>query len=134
MRKERMKRQLTPLIVLAAATFACSGEKPASAPPATSAPATLAPAAPAATLAPATTTAVEVGVPECDEFLRKYEACVTEHVPAASKVQFQDAITQWRKSWRDAAAQPAAKASLVATCKQAVETTRMATTAYGCKW
>ena len=132
-RKERMKRHLTPLLVLAGAvTFACGGEKPAPAPAATAAPPKA--TAPPATLAPAATTAGDIGIAECDDFLRKYEACVTDHVPAATRAQYQVGMDQWRKTWKSIAAQPAARPSLVTACQQALASTKAATSTYGCKW
>jgi hypothetical protein len=128
-----MSRQLTPLILLAcAATFACGGEKPAPTPAATAA-AKAAPAAPAATIA-AAPAGDEVGVAECDDFLKKYEACVTQHVPAASKATFQEGIVQWRRTWKSIAAQPSARASLVGVCQQALATTKTAMSTHGCTW
>ena len=133
-RKELMKRHLTPLLVLAAAvTFACGGEKPAPAPAATAAPPKAA-AAPATTVAPAASAADAIGIAECDDFLRKYEACVTDHVPAATRAQYQAGMDQWRKTWKSIAAQPAARPSLVTACQQALASTKAATSTYGCKW
>ena len=131
-----MKRQVLPLLVLAGAvTFACGGEKPAPAPPppraTAAAPATT--VAPAAVMAPAAA-AGDIGIAECDDFLKKYETCVTEHVPAATKAQFQAGMDQWRKTWKSIAAQPAARPSLVTACQQALDNTKKATATYGCKW
>ena len=136
-RKDTMNRTLTPLLVLAcAAAISCSGEKaPSPAPPAPAVGATATTAAPAApAAAPAMATAESIGVPECDEFIRKYEACVAQHVPAASKAQFEQGMAQWRTAWKSAAAQPAARPSLVTACQQAMASTKMATTTYGCTW
>jgi hypothetical protein len=129
-----MKRLPISLLVLAGAvTFGCGGEKPA---PAATPAARATAAAPAATLAPAVTTATagDIGIPECDDFLKKYETCVSDHVPAATKAQFQAGLDQWRKTWKSIAAQPAARASLVTACQQALDNTKQATSVYGCKW
>src|SRR5262245_65413191 len=108
-----MKRHLTPLLVLAGAvTFACGGEKPA---PSAAAPAPKATAAaPATTVAPAGAmmAAGETGVPECDEYIRKYEACLRDKVPAASKPQLEQALQTYRCTWKGAAAQPMPTATL----------------------
>jgi hypothetical protein len=137
-----MNRYLTSALLFAAATLACGGEKTAPPTPAGGSTATAAaPAAPATATAgipPATGTVTsaggDVGVPECDDFLRKYEACVSQHVPAASKAQFEQGMTQWRAAWKSMAAQPSAKPSLVTACQQALASTKMATTTYGCTW
>lgn len=118
-------------LLFAAATLACSADKPPSpAPPTPAGGATTGMAAPAA----ATSTGGDIGIPECDDFLRKYEACVAQHVPAASKAQFEQGMAQWRTAWKSAAAQPAARPSLVTACQQAMASTKMATTPYGCTW
>lgn len=128
-----MNRHLTPLIVLAcAATLACGGDKLSPAPPMPGGAA----ATPAATLAPAagTTAGGETGIAECDEYLRKYEACLRDKVPAAAKPQLEQALEQYRTTWRAAAAQPAARAALANACQQAITTTKMATSTFGCQW
>jgi hypothetical protein len=131
-----MKRHLTPLLVLAGAvTFACGGSEPSPAPPAPAPRATA--AAPATTVPPAGSmmmAASETGVPECDEYLRKYEACLKGKVPASAKPQLEAAMQTYRQTWKAAAAQPAAKAALTTTCQQATATAKMALGAYGCQF
>jgi hypothetical protein len=76
-----------------------------------------------------------VGVPECDEFLTKYEKCVKEKMPEAARPSTEASVKQMRDSWRQAAsASPATKASLGIACKQAMETTKTSLQAYGCTW
>ena len=75
-----------------------------------------------------------VGVPACDEFLTKYEKCVSSKVPEAARASMKTSLDTMRKSWKQAAANPAAKATLEQTCKQALESTKQATAAYGCEW
>src|SRR5437868_2961656 len=60
-------------------------------------------ASPAATT---TASADKVGVPECDDFIAKYDACISDKVPEAARAQFKTAVQQWRSSWRQAAATP----------------------------
>jgi hypothetical protein len=141
MRKERMKRHLTMIVLAAASTFGCGGEKPAAAPPTPGGGATAtaaAPAAPATATAgipPAVATATgDIGIPECDDYLRKYEACVRDKVPASAKAQLEAALDQHRQAWKAAAAQPAARATLASTCQQSVAAARMSMSAYGCQW
>jgi hypothetical protein len=92
------------------------------------------------TTAPATNTATtnttasaeKVGVPECDDYLAKYDACVTGKVPEAARAQYNASLAQMRKSWHDLAANPQTKASLAQACKTATETARTAMKSYGC--
>jgi hypothetical protein len=121
------------------ASFACSSE-PKPAPPTPAPAATV--AAPAVTAPPATAPAAvttapaagSIGIPECDSYVTKYEACVNQYVPAAQKAQMQAALDANRNAWKAAAAQPAARATLASTCQQAEAAARAAMSAYQCKW
>jgi hypothetical protein len=73
----------------------------------------------------------KIGVPECDDFIAKYEAC-TDKVPEAGRAQYKDALAQWRKSWKQLAANPTTKGGLVAACKQAAEASAASWKMYGC--
>jgi hypothetical protein len=64
--------------------------------------------------------------------LDKYNACVSDKVPAAARAQFQSSLAQWRKAWRDAAANPQTKATLAQQCKMIAEQTAPSMKTYGC--
>jgi hypothetical protein len=91
---------------------------------------------PAATSStPAATTAStgeKIGIAECDDFLDKYDACVSDKVPAAARAQYQSSLAQWRKAWRDAAANPQTKATLAQQCKMIAEQTAPSMKSFGC--
>src|SRR5215212_2889212 len=61
---------------------------------------------PATTTTPTTTTTTttaagdKTGVPECDDFIAKYEACVSGKVPEAQRAMFNTSIKQWRDAWQ----------------------------------
>jgi len=96
-------------------------------------PATKVPAA--STPAGATTasaTGEKVGVAECDAFIAAYETCVNNKVPAAMRAQFNASLAQWRKGWRDLAANPQTKPTLVQACKTSLESARTSMKSYGC--
>jgi hypothetical protein len=76
----------------------------------------------------------KIGIPECDDFLAKYEACVTGKVPEQARAAYQTGIKQWRDSWKQLAANPQTKGTLAATCKQAREQQETALKSYGCTW
>lgn len=76
----------------------------------------------------------KIGVPECDDFITKYEACVTGKVPEVARAQYQSAIKQWKDSWKKLAENPQTKGTLAAACKQARETQETALKSYGCSW
>ena len=92
-------------------------------------------AAPAASTAPATTAAAEkIGVAECDDFIAKYDACVSSKVPEMARAQYKTGIEQWRKSWHTLAANPQTRATLAKVCKDTVAQAQQSMKAYGCKF
>ena len=137
-----MIRYTRPILALCAvlALAACEQQKapaPAPASPApSSTPAQPSSPPPAATPAPASTPAAtagaSIGVPECDEYLTKYEACLSGKVPESAREQLRTGLEQTRNAWRSAAANEATKASLGAACKQAHDGAKAALSAYGC--
>lgn len=88
--------------------------------------------APAASAAGASS--ASIGVPECDEYLNKVQACIDNHVPEDSRAMQRQSMDQIRDQWRQAAANPTAKAGLAAGCKAALETARASFASYGCEW
>lgn len=76
----------------------------------------------------------KIGVAECDEYIAKYEACISSKVPANLRATYQTAFDTARKAWRDAAATPQGKASLAATCKAAHDTAKTSLASFGCSW
>lgn len=73
-----------------------------------------------------------VGIPACDDFLTKYEACISGKVPEAQKSTFQMQIDQMRKTWTDMAKNPQTKPSMEAMCKSTSDQMKAAVGAYGC--
>ena len=89
------------------------------------------------TTTPASTTATtasadKIGVPECDEFIANYDACVTGKVPEVARAQYKTAIEQWRTSWKKLAENPQTKSTLAAACKQSAEQARTSMKTYNC--
>lgn len=77
----------------------------------------------------------KIGIPECDDFIAKYDACISSSkVPEAARAQYKSAIDQWRSSWKKLAENPATKGTLAAACKQAAEQQAAALKSYGCSW
>src|SRR5438874_9936488 len=56
----------------------------------------------------------KIGVPECDDFIAKYDACVSSKVPEAARAQLKANEQLWKDAWRKAAANPATKSTLAA--------------------
>ena len=138
----RITRSLIPFALILA-LGACQKEAP---PPPAAQPAAAQPAAPTrpptVTPAPAATPMVaadapipvvqNIGVPECDDYLRKYETCISSKVPDAARAAFHHGLEQTRNAWRTAAASPSGKSALVTACVQAQAATKTAMTQYGC--
>ncbi|MBL8299988.1 MAG: hypothetical protein JNN30_16740 [Rhodanobacteraceae bacterium] len=144
-----MIRLARPLIIASVmlALAACQKQpepaKPAAAPapattpaaPPAAAPTTPPPAAapetpPPAAAAPAT--ADSVGVPECDNYINKYMACVSGKVPEAARAQLQASLDQTRALWKQTAATDAGKASLAQACTAANDAAKGSMSAFGC--
>jgi hypothetical protein len=92
---------------------------------------------PATTSSPATTTPAsgeKIGVAECDDFLDKYDACVKDKIPESVRAQYQASIAQWRKSWRDLAANPQTKGTLANVCKTQLDSARQSMKSFGCEF
>jgi hypothetical protein len=81
-----------------------------------------------------TTAGDKIGVPECDDFLAKYDTCVSSKVPEMARAQYKAAIDQWRSSWKKLADDPATRGTLAASCKLAADQQAAALKPYGCSW
>ena len=76
----------------------------------------------------------KIGVPECDDFIAKYDACVASKVPEIARSQYQTALKQWRADWKKAAENPKTRETLVSICKDAAEKQGAALKSFGCTW
>jgi hypothetical protein len=74
------------------------------------------------------------GIAACDDFLKKYEACVTSKIPAAQKATYQGQLEQIRKAWSDAAKNASTKAGLENACKQISDQMKPAMSGFGCSF
>jgi hypothetical protein len=81
-----------------------------------------------------TASAGKFGVPECDDFIAAYDACVSDKVPEVARTQYKTAIEQWRAGWRKLAENPQTKGTLAAACKQSAEQAQVSMKAYNCKF
>jgi hypothetical protein len=74
-----------------------------------------------------------VGVPECDDYLAKYDRCISEKLSDAS-AQPKRSADMMRASWRQAAADPEARTGLAETCRVALKEAKISMKAYSCSW
>jgi hypothetical protein len=91
-------------------------------------------AASALTIVSTDLTAQTLGIATCDDFLKKYETCITSQVAAAQRATFQGQFDQWRKTWSDMAKNPSTKAGLENACKQSAEQMKAAMSGFGCSF
>jgi hypothetical protein len=86
----------------------------------------------ALSLTPSLAFAQEIGIAACDDFIAKYEACITGKLPAETQAQFTGALTEWRTEWKKLAADPNNNMILTGVCNQMQEQTKASLTPYGC--
>jgi len=91
-----------------------------------------APSTPATTTSSSTSSGEKIGIAECDDFLAKYDDCVTKNVPEAQRAQYESSLKQWRDSWRQLAKNDMTKGTLAAACKQALESAKSSMKSYNC--
>lgn len=76
--------------------------------------------------------AEKIGIEECDSFLTAYDNCVSTKVPENTRAQYQQALANWRTSWKKLAETPATRATLASVCKNQLATARAQLKAYNC--
>jgi hypothetical protein len=91
------------------------------------------PAAGAAVAGGAEAGYVDIGVPECDQYARKYLACL-ERVPEGSRAMVRQSFDQTRELWSLSAEKPDRRANLAAACAQQEKASRAAMARYDCEW
>ena len=123
-------RIFLPLCVMCALLLAACSTQEVTTNRASSAPAASS-ATPAAPTAPVSS-GEKIGVPECDDFIAAYDACVSVKVPEVARAQYKTAIEQWRTSWKKLAENPTTKATLAAACKQSAEQARVSMKSFNC--
>jgi len=77
-----------------------------------------------------------VGVAECDEYIKKYEACLTKIAAKNPQIEgtLKTAFEAQRNGFKTAASTPQGKATLATACKQAIDTAKASTASYACEW
>ena len=114
---------------------ACQQQAPSTPAAQTAAPAQRAatPATPPAATPPASAAVADsTGVPECDDYLGKYQACVDSKVPEAARAALRQSLEQTRAAWRSAVTTPGGKNGLAAACTQARDAAKTSLATYGC--
>lgn len=73
-----------------------------------------------------------VGIDVCDNYLTKYEACITDKVPAETRAVLKTSLMQTRDAWRAAIAAGTATKELEGACKAMSEGAKASMSAFGC--
>jgi|SRR5579862_3722780 hypothetical protein len=77
----------------------------------------------------------DFGVPECDEYVKKYVACIDSKVPdGPSRQAMRQAFDQSKAGWKQAASTPAGRTALASGCTQALAAAKTSLASYGCQW
>ncbi len=74
----------------------------------------------------------KIGIPVCDDFIAKYEACITDKVPETVRAQYTEGVAMWRRQWKQLSGNPQTRGSLEEACKSAMEQARTQLKVYNC--
>ncbi len=75
-----------------------------------------------------------IGIPECDNYMKRYRECIESKVPEAARATVRQSLDQATSAWKQAAATPAARSGLAQACQQATDAAKTAMQAYGCSF
>jgi len=78
--------------------------------------------------------AQSTGIAACDDFLQKYDTCVTSKLPEAQRATYRTQLDQTRKMWVDMAKNPSAKSTMEGTCKQTMDAMKASLQSFGCSF
>ena len=78
--------------------------------------------------------AQSTGIAACDDFLQKYDSCVTSKLPEAQRATYKAQLDQTRKMWLDMAKNPSAKSTMEGTCKQTMDAMKTSLQSFGCSF
>jgi hypothetical protein len=86
---------------------------------------------PAAAPAAAPAAGGDIGVAECDDYIKKMNDCSGKMQPEAAG-PMKESMETMKKAWRDAASTPEGKTALASGCKQALDAAKSAYQSMGC--
>ena len=78
--------------------------------------------------------AQSTGIVACDDFLTKYDTCVTSKLPEAQRATYKAQLDQTRKAWLDMAKNPSAKSTMEQSCKQTSDAMKASLQSFGCSF
>jgi len=83
--------------------------------------------------AAATTSSEKIGIPECDDFIAKYNTCISDHVPEAKKAEYKENIDAFARTWKQLMAN-SDKNTVAAACKRHSDMARENMKPFGCEF
>ena len=78
--------------------------------------------------------AQSTGIAACDDFLTKYDTCVTSKLPEAQRATYKAQLDQTRKAWLDMAKNPSTKPAMEQSCKQTTDAIKASLQSFGCSF
>ncbi|MBF0493331.1 MAG: hypothetical protein HQM15_11215 [Deltaproteobacteria bacterium] len=75
-----------------------------------------------------------LGVAECDDYIARYQKCVTEKVPEKAKKAYREGLEVTLNYWKTQTDTPEGKMGLVTACKVAYMGSRTTMAAFGCEF
>ena len=79
------------------------------------------------------TSSEKIGIPECDDFIAKYNACISDHVPEAKKAEYKENIDAFARTWKQLMANSDQK-TVAAACKRHSDLARENMKPFGCEF
>ena len=76
----------------------------------------------------------EIGIPECDAYIRSYESCLAEKVPDTRRDALRTTLNEQRNKWQTAVTSGEERAGIAEQCKSAVASAAQAMGDYGCSF
>ena len=76
----------------------------------------------------------EIGVPECDQYVKNYEACLSDKVPESRREELRQTLNEQRNRWRDAVTGGADQTQVAGQCKSAAAAAMRNLGDYGCSF
>ena len=73
----------------------------------------------------------DIGVAECDDYIKKMSDCSAKMQPEAAG-PMKESMETMKKAWKDAASTPEGKTALASGCKQALDAAKSAYASMGC--
>ena len=73
----------------------------------------------------------DIGVAECDDYIKKMSDCSSKMQPEAAG-PMKESMETMKKAWKDAASTPEGKTALASGCKQALDAAKSAYASMGC--